>query len=239
MSDKIVLYGNNSALKAGISQAIATRKLIEYRDVGDIVAAPVDEWVRAYPGQIKLTITFYNKQFPPFKLDNGQRLVRAIYNVPAISRTMLTWEQIKAACGGGNGYLWGRFRATANLDNGRQMQVYGGSDREAERRLKALLELSSAKILTLTVAEEKREGRRAADQAMYKETTRIYPAFCCIINSQKLIQESNLEAPSTGVPTLTGNFKRVRTQKIPLFLTQAPSNFQSIVFESLRERGIQ
>lgn len=242
MSEKVILTGYSILLKPVISQIAAIHQLIKNRDVGDIVALPLEEYVRAQPHTIKLTVFFYSIKAPPFKAKKGTKLTRASYNIPDVERAKLTWDAIKEACGGSNGYMWGRFRATANLSNGRQMQVYGSTEKEAEKRLKALLAFSSAKILTLSIAEEKKEGLRDTDKLMYKESTRIYPAYFSIISSEKIITESNREiidtTPGKVTPTLAGNFRRAKTRKIPLWIDKAPSNTQTIINEAIKTRGV-
>ncbi|KST64073.1 hypothetical protein [Mastigocoleus testarum] len=239
MSEKIRVTGNNLTLRPLIAEVIALRKLIEHRDVGDIVAQPIVDYVRASPHTIRLTITFFSTKEPPFYTSPAGK--RVTYNIPDVARNKLNWTTIKNAAGGANGYNWGRFRATANLDNGRQMAVYGGSENEAEQRLKSLLTLSTAKILTLSVLEEKKEGIRQKDKILYKEVTRIYPAYCSVLSSQKIVDESNRELNEYGsrkVGTVTGAFKRTKSQKIPLWVNQEPADFTQIISESLRNRGV-
>lgn len=236
--EKIVLAVNRTNYKSVVSQVIASRNLIENRDIGDFVATPVEDYVRAKAETIKLTIFFFNFQYPPFRERNGFRFVRATYNIPDANKAKLDWLTIKNACGGAEGHTWGRFRATANLSNGRQMQVYGGSDEIAANMLKALAAFSTAKILTLTVAEEKKEGKRAENKKMYKENTRIYPAFFSVLNFEKVIAEEQREYSGFNA-TLAGDFKRSRTKKIPLWVAKEPSNARAIIIEALRVRGIR
>ncbi|MEH1895620.1 MAG: hypothetical protein V7K94_10040 [Nostoc sp.] len=235
--EKIVLAVNRTNYKSVVSQVIANRNLIENRDIGDFVGSPVEDYVRAKVETIKLSVFFFNFKQPPFKERQGFRFVRATYNIPDANRAKLDWLSIKNACGGADGYSWGRFRATANLSNGRQMQVYGGSDETATNMLRALAAFSTAKILTLTVAEEKKEGRRAENQRMYKETTRVYPAFFSVLNFEKVVTEENREYSGFNA-TLAGDFRRSRTKKIPLWVTKEPSNARAIITEALRVRGV-
>ncbi|HIK04594.1 MAG TPA: hypothetical protein IGS40_07765 [Trichormus sp. M33_DOE_039] len=236
-SEKIIVSVNRQNYKQVISQVVANRKIIEHRDIGDIVGIPAEDYVRGKPHTIKLSVMFFNYTTPPYTARTGQRFVRATYNIPDIKRIKLDWLTIKTACGGANGYLWGRFRATANLSNGRQVQIYGGSESEADERLKALMQLSDATITTLTIAEEKKEGRRNTNKRMYKETTRIYPAYFSVMNYEKIEVEDEREF-SGLTSTLSGNFRRIRTEKIPLWVDKAPTNTQAIITEALRVRGV-
>ncbi|MHC5718708.1 MAG: hypothetical protein ACYTX0_43250 [Nostoc sp.] len=235
--EKIVLAVNRTNYKSVVSQAIANRNLIENRDIGDFVGYPVEDYVRAKPATIKLTVFFYNFKTPPFRERNGFRFVRASYNIPDVNRAKLDWLTIKNACGGADGYTWGRFRATANLSNGRQMQVYGGSEETATNMMRSLASFSTAKILTLTIAEEKKEGRRAENQRMYKENTRVYPAYFSVLNYEKVVVEEDREYSGFNA-TLAGDFRRIRTKKIPLWVGKEPANARAIIIESLRVRGV-
>lgn len=235
--EKIVLAVNRLNFKPVVSQVIASRKLIENRDIGDFVGTPLEDQVRARPNTTKAVIFFCNFKEPPFRKRVGYPFVRATYNIPDLKRSAIDWLTIKNACGGTEGYTWGRFLATANLSNGRQMAIYGGSEESAEQRLKALAELSTAKILTLSISEQKKEGLRATDKKLYKATTRVYPAYFSIINSEKIIVESNRELSGINA-TLRGDFIRKKTQKIPLWVAREPSNAKAIIAEALRVRGV-
>lgn len=235
--EKIVLAVNRANYKSLVSQVVANRKFIENRDVGDFVAYPIEDYVRPKTETIKLTVFFFNFQYPPFTQRSGFRFVRAVYNIPDANKTKLDWLTIKNACGGAEGYTWGRFRATANLSNGRQMQIYGGNDETAANMLKALAAFSTAKILTLTVAEEKKEGRRAENQRLYKENIRVYPAYFSVINYEKVVVEESREYSGLNA-TLSADFRRTRTKKIPLWVEKEPSNARAIIIEALRVRGV-
>lgn len=237
MTEKFIFNAKEKNAKELLTKLNAIYSLIEHRDVGDIVAETAYDYVRATPHTIKLTIAYYSKQHPPYK----QREVRkAIYNIPDLIKTNADWTKIKTAAGGKNGYLWGRFRATANLDNGRQCALYAGSKKEAEDRIKALIKLSSANIKTLSVTEELKEGLRAVDKILYKPTQRMYPAYFSILSSKKIINESNKELTlpfGTKNDNLSGTFRRKKTVKIPLWTSVEPKYVKKFIAEMLRDRG--
>lgn len=228
---RIVLKGRTQLLKPAITEILAIHQLIESLDIGQFVGYPWEEFVKLKrQTPLSLDIVWYSVPHPPWKKRvKSDRFVRASYAVPDVKRSALDWERIKTAAGGKNGYSWGRFRATANLSNGGQMQVHGASPDEAEDRLKALLTLSTAEIVTLSTTEEKKEGVRAADKKLYKETSRVYPAYFTVTNRQKVITESNLS-------TLEGDFHEMQG-KINLWTDEAPPNITEIFAEVLRVRG--
>jgi hypothetical protein len=238
--EEIILSGTEETLKPIITLIIGIHQLIENRDVGDIVAFPIHEFLRAEPPSVKISVFFSPNKEPPFRNKPGKPRVEPYCNIPDIDIRKLTWANVKLAAGGTNGYKWGRFRATANLSNKRQMQVYGGDEKEAEKRLLALAELSKATILTLTVAEEKKVGRRATTKTLYKETTQVYPAYFCVIKNEKIVTESEREQypVNSGIKgKIAGDFRRVATKKIPLWTVKEPPNTKAIIKEALRVRG--
>ncbi|MBW4568045.1 MAG: hypothetical protein KME31_08480 [Tolypothrix carrinoi HA7290-LM1] len=240
MSEDIILSGSEETLKPIITLLIAIHQLIENRDVGDIVAAPMPEVVRAEPQSVKVTIFFSPNKEPPFRNQPGSPELKPYCNIPDINLKKLTWANIKLAAGGTNGYNWGRFRATANLSNKRQMQIHAGSEKEAEERILAFADLSKATILTLSITEEKKVGRRAKNKLLYKETTRIYPTYFTVVNNQKILTEAEREQypPELKVKgKLAGDFRRIKTQKIPLWTIKEPPNVKAIIKEALRVRG--
>lgn len=228
---RIVLKGRSQLLKPAITELLALHQLLESKDIGQFVGYPIEEFVRVKrQSPLSLDIVWYSVPTPPFqKRLKDERFVRAAYSIPELKRSALDWEKIKTAAGGKNGYLWGRFRATANLSNGSQMQVHGGSEGEAEDRLKALLTLSSAELLTLTIAEEKKEGRRATDKKLFKDTVRVYPAYFTVTNREKVITESNLS-------TLEGDYHQIEG-RVNLWTQEEPPNITEIFTEVLRVRG--
>lgn len=162
------ITGRRELLKGEIQATIHDYRKIYNRDVGEIVGQPATDWFRATPLRRQMVILFYAKERPPWRRPDGGRPKTATYTIPD-PKPGLSWRQIKSAA---SVFDWGKFRATANLNNGRQMAVYGASAREAERKLRQLLELSTAEITTLSVAEEKDRNPNVR-----KDQTRMFPAF--------------------------------------------------------------
>lgn len=81
----------------------------------------------------------------------------------------------------------------------------------------------------MSVAEEKKEGRRATDKLLYKEPTRVYPAYFTIIHQENIVTESN-------TATLSGNYKRNKA-RIPLWTETKPPDADEIIREALRVKG--
>jgi hypothetical protein len=148
-------------------------RLIANRDVGQIVGMPAEDFVSAKPLRRQLTIVFRGKKEMPYRMPNGKPAKSVTITIPDVV-VGLTWEKIKAAA---LKYTWGKFRATAHLDNGRQMAIYASSKSEAEKTIKRLLTLSTAKILTLNVTEEVDKK----NINLKKDPTPVYPSNATLL----------------------------------------------------------
>ncbi len=198
-----------------VQTAINTHRMVYNRDIGLVMGMPVEEYTRAKPQSLRLVIDLYSVKSPPFFRQTGPGFTWATITIPDVKRSALDWNKIKAALGGPNGYLWGRFRATVQLDTGRRLVLHAGSEQEAEKRVMALLELSNAELKSLNITEEKKAGERAQGKRLYKETTRVYPAFFTIINREKVLD------PTKGNASLQGNYRDAKA-KIPLWMPREP-----------------
>jgi hypothetical protein len=226
-SEKIVLSGAEELVKPVIVQTLTQHQLLDNRDIGQIVGISAVDYTRASPLNLWMKVHLYSRPTPPYGRRGNQRFVEAEVTIPDVIRTKIDWERIKFACGGANGYFWGRYRATATLTNGRQMAVYASTESEAEQRVKAFLQFSSAELKTLSVTEEKKEGARLTNQRLYKETTKIYPGYLTIFNKE--LQT----AIDRGTATTTGNFVTKKT-RIPLWTQTKPDDFEQLLTELFR-----
>lgn len=229
--EKIVLAGPQEALKPMIVQTLSNYQLIENRDIGSLIGMPADDYMRAKPQTLRIIITFYSVPKPPFISSNGVRLIRATYAVPDLKRSKCNWQDIKTACGGANGYMWGRYRATGNLSNGRQMQIMGATADEAEDRLRELLTLSEAHLLSKpTLSQDRREDNTGS---YIKQPTRVYPAFFTIMNQYKIAG-----AQGSGISMLDGTYNR-KNDKIYLWTDTEPPGTEARIAELLLKPGAE
>lgn len=205
--ETIVLRGAQHQLTQDIQTTLATYQMVHNRDVGQIVGQPAEDWLRAGMQRRKLTVTFKSKETPPWINPIGQERVRsATYTIPE-AKVGLTWREIKTAC---QHFTWGKYRATANLENGRQMAVYGATEAEAERKLRELMQLSTLSLLTLSVTQEKDRHPN-----LRKDATEMYPAFATL-----LIRRSTAEL--TGTNDLSGANFREEHIRMDLWTTEEP-----------------
>lgn len=209
VDEKFTLVGATTLLKPQIQNVLHHSKLLHNRDIGQIVGMPVEEWRRAKPHLKTVSVIFRDKKEAPWRHPDGSRCREASYSIPDI-KPGVGWQDVKRAA---DAYTWGKFRATANLDNGRQMAVYGATPQDAERKLRDLLLLSSAKIITLSISEEKERNRR-----LKKEPTRMYPAFVTT-----LIRRPTSD-PDSGRTIGNQTFSEVH-ERYQLWKREAPDNF--------------
>lgn len=228
--ERIVLAGPEQELKSAVTSTLAAYQLLENRDVGTLVGMPMDDYLRAKPQSIRLIVKFYSIDNPPWYASSSAKLVEATYAIPDVRRAKCDWETIKLACGGANGYMWGRFRCTANLSNGRQMQVMGASGAEAEQRLRALAELSEATILGKpSITEDRRENLQGQ---FLKQPTRVYPAFFTIMNQYRVVGAQG----SGATELLNGPHKR-KHDRINLWPATKPLGTDERIREMLLRPG--
>ncbi|MBD2465768.1 hypothetical protein H6G89_32790 [Oscillatoria sp. FACHB-1407] len=211
--ESIVLTGQQAIVQQSVQTAIVAHRFIYNRDVGQVVGQPAEDWVKAGVQRRKLTIVFKSKEQPPWRNPTDEERVKeCTYTIPEPKRG-LTWSEIKTAA---NRWVWGKYRATANLENGRQMAVHGATASEAEQKLRELLSLSSLELLTLSVTEERDRNAR-----LKKSPRMMFPAYATL-----LIRRSTAEM--TGRTDLSGeNFSEERV-RIDLWTSAPPPDLQPL-----------
>ncbi len=172
-AETLILKGDQLDLEEDILATMNNYRLIANRDVGQIVGMPAEDYLSAKPLRRQLTIVFKSKKEPPWKMPDGKNANQYAATIPDADLG-LTWKKIKLAA---KPYIWGKFRATAHLDNGRQMAVYGASKSEAEKTLRRLADLSTAKILAINVTEEVEKK----NIALNKKPKTVYPAYATLL----------------------------------------------------------
>lgn len=204
-NEKVILVGEEKLIRPQILSTISNHRLLHNRDVGQWVGNPVDDAIKAKFLNRKLVIVFRDKEAPPWRHGN-KRCRQAIYSIPD-TRTGLSWKDIKAAA---SAYMWGPYLITAKLDNGRNMQVYGADERSAEKKLKQLLALSTAKALKINGSKEVLVNARNK-----KPVTKMYPCFASV-----LVRARSRDAE--GRTNLRGEVFDETVIKFDLYTKEAP-----------------
>lgn len=225
--EKIVLAGPESHVKTGISQALVSHQLIQNRDVGQFVGMPIDDYVREKELSLRIKFQLYSVDAPPYVTVGPNAVRRVTITVPDVKRSALDWQQLRTALGGPNGYLWGRWKATARLGRGEFVSAFGATADEAEDRIRAVMTLSNSTIQTVTVTEERRADNRITNPRLQKDITRVYPGHITIINRQRVL------AADQGRIAVNGNYID-KQSRFELWRDTPPENFAADIAELLR-----
>ena len=162
---KIVLHGAQQELIPQVQTVLETHRVLDGKDVGAIAAVPMHEIVTPITSRYTLTIHYNEYEKPPLKR-NG-RTGRVSKMKVSDSELGISFNQLKIAF---KPFTWGGIRATAHLDNGRQLAVYAVSESECDDMLRSLASFTTAEI-TRTVYTDVNRGVR---QNQRKEATRMY-----------------------------------------------------------------
>lgn len=207
--EKITLVEVPQKLALPITQQVITQHRMLYnRDVGAIVGTPYDDWLRARPQLRQLTILFYERDQPPWRLPNGKPCKKAIATIPDVKAT-LSWQEIKTAA---SSFTWGKYYCNAKMSNARQMGVYGATAQEAKQKLLQLAQLSTAEILSISITEQETRPLK-----LRKEPTRMYPAYATL-----LARRNSLDGE--GRVTLDNRTYDENVIRIPLWVPREPPN---------------
>lgn len=180
-----------------VQTTLNQHRLLYNRDIGEVIGMPVASMGRANFQLRQLVIQFLSRPEPPWVELTGKRCRRVTVQIPDL-KTGVSWRDIKDAA---SSYTWGKFRATANMDNRRQMAVYGATAQEAETKLRRLALLSTSNILTLSITQEQDRPMK-----LKKEATVMYPAYATLINRHNSIDGNG----RTSIDNRTYDEKTIR-----------------------------
>jgi hypothetical protein len=230
-TEKMVFVGPEELVKESMVTTMGHYGLVEGRDIGQFVGEPAEDYALAKRLGLRIKLVLYPYPEPPFYRGERIKPRQVTINVPDVIRSKLDYQDIRAACGGDNGYVWGEFLAIGHLDNGRQMHVYGASENEAEQQLKLFLTLSEAKIKKLSISKVKNEGEMVSNPSLKRIARRVYPGHLTIWNRNELV--STLNAGRSGV---RGNFFD-KSGRIIIWPDSKPFGFDEVIRDVLT-RGV-
>ncbi|NDJ16782.1 hypothetical protein [Myxacorys almedinensis] len=200
-------------LQTSVQETLNSHRLIHNRDVGAIVGQPASNLGRALPQLRQLVVVFRDRPRPPWRHTNGDRCREASYTIPDV-KLGLTWRDIKEVS---EAYMWGKYRATAHLDNRRQMAVYGATPEDAKLKLRALLRLSTSEVLSLSITEE--EDR---PQKLKKTPTKMYPVYFTLLARRNTID-------GQGRTTLDNTTLDETVRRIEMWGENPPAGMQPLL----------
>lgn len=197
-NERYILTGRQSDVQSQANIVLSNHRTISNRDIGLLTGQTLDDYVRDKELTLRLRFQLFNRKRPPYGNTANDSLTRVTITVPDVKRSAISWQKLRFALGGSNGYLWGRFKARGRIDSKRYVTVYGGSESEAVRRLKAVMQLSNADIQTINVTEELLEGDRLTNPRLQKDTTQVYPGYVSIINRDRTLAIDQGRASTDG-----------------------------------------
>lgn len=205
--------GLESEIKTEIEGLVSDTRILGSRELGEWVGQPAIDYIRAVPHRRKATIIYKSIPGKGFYNPDGTKARTATYAIPDLDAA-ISWQKLKTAT---LPYNWGHWRATANLDNGRQMAIYGASKTEALEKLKDLISLSTAEITSLSCTEElDRNPKRR------KEITRMYPY------KMKLLVR-RYDPDGSSYVDEHGNSYTESTDSIDLWRDDEPENYDGLL----------
>ena len=225
----LMTWGNRQQIENQIIQGLNQHQQVWNRDVGQIIGEPLIESVRRPPFDLVLRILFRSVPRPVWKHPDGTQAKRVQITIPALKIAKLDWSTVKNAVGGVNGYVWGRFRFEARLEDENKIRFYAATEEEGEALLAKILTLVNPGLLTLNIVEEKKDGARLKYPALYKTPTRVYPAMLTLINQEKIASQD------VGKQSTKGTYLN-RRYLLPLYTNTAPEEFEQIKQEILSSK---
>lgn len=164
--EKIILTGKQDDIETTAQLALQSHRQLESKDVGEIAAVALQDFVTPQTSRRTLTIFFNEFQKPPYTRNQkrGKKVEMKVSEAkPGISLNEMS-RFIRP-------FDWGGKRGTMKLDNGRQFAVYGISETECDRMFNALLRFTTAEP-ERTVYTDVNSGVKPWQR---KEPIRVYP----------------------------------------------------------------
>jgi hypothetical protein len=208
---------------------------------------PYAEYVYHHSSSLMLQVHMRLTKKPPWEPNSlintlklsSATLPRPYAQIPNV-KPGITWEQIRDAAGGENGYEWGRFYAVARMGEelsekigkGNQIKCYASTQKNAVERVEAFAQLSNSRILTMTEGEEdQNKGQRAVEINFRNNSIKIYPAWLTVIND-KLVR-SAMGYGGKGKSTASGK-KLAKMGRIDLW--RRPAKVEEILTDLMSKK---
>lgn len=229
--ERIILVGNEKLLRNDLVHTMAQHQLMDGKDIGEITGQPLEDYLNTRPQSQRLVLQFYSVPEPPFQRKTTPKVKRATYAIPDVNRAKMDWAKIKEACGGANGFLAGKYLATARLDNGRQLQVYGATEKEAVQQIKKFATLSTAEILTIHTSKREKEFKAIEQPDLIPNSIQLYPAYATLY-----VKRVDLDQ---GRPNLDGKKRSERRYRIDLWRKEKPINVEQDIAAMFAGRELE
>lgn len=176
--EQYIVSGSKAQIIGQAEQIINQARIIQSKDIGEVVAAPLNEVVT--PQWTRRTLILHYSRFsaPPWNR-LGQRGDIAKYKISDV-KAGVSFTELTLLLKTGSNHVWGGIRATVKLSNGRQLGIYAASQGEAYELVQKMLTLCpGVEILPRGVTySDVNQHRPLAQQ---KRPTLIYPKYATMI----------------------------------------------------------
>lgn len=229
--ESFVLAGSEELVRQQLTTMLGQHRLLEERDVGQITGLEYDDLLgRLNPLEFALVIQWYDKEHPPYESKRHRRAIKRQLTIPSVVRSKIDWKTIKIAA---EPFMTGSITCTAKLSDGRRLKLRAASENGAKRKLQQLLTLSTAEVVgRLTFqTEDYLVGGEENDRR--PPTVTVYPAFCTIINQQKLSKTDQ-----RGRRHADGETYRNLKARIRLYPEKEPPETKEILKRILSNRAV-
>jgi len=219
---KIILAGPQELLKPAIVNTITNYQLFEERNIGNFMGETISTTANRETRTIMAKLIFSSS---PTKKQNITTVT--LYNV---DKNKLDWADLKAACGGVNGYMWGPWQVNGFMDDENLIRIWANSEEEGWDRVQALSKFVSSTLLVVNAYHEMKELKRKEYDTLYKTPRRQYPWEIGIINPQQILNEENGKSNKKGI-------YKDKDALLPLWTDTKPDDWESTLTDLFATPG--
>ena len=228
--ESFVLAGSEELIRQQLTAMIGQHRLLGERDVGQITGLGYDDLLgRLNPLGFALIIVWYDKEKPPYESKRHRRAIKRQLTIPSVIRSKIDWEIIKIAA---EPFTTGPITCTAKLSDGRRLKLRAATESGAKLKIQKLLTLSTAEVVgPLTFQTEDYLAGDTDDRR--PPTVTVYPAFCTVINQQKLANTGE-----RGRTHDDGEKYRKLKARIRLYPRKEPPEVEDVLKRILSSRAV-
>ena len=226
-TDTVIFAGPEELVKTQIMSHMADYYSLQEKDVGLILGGEPILSTITTPGLPYMRIFF--------SASESKKVKPTYIDIKNISRSKVdNWAELKAACGGSKGYMWGSYWVEALLPDNNTISCFGNTENEAEEMIDRLLTFSEAgdkpELIRWRRGGTLHKGSTKLYDSTYKKARRQYPWEVLIVNPQRILNEENGRANRSGI-------YKDNEALIPLWTATKPPDFAEKITELFRTPG--
>lgn len=216
-----ILYGRAENILQQIFTIMAVRRQLARYDIGAIIGAPINDYLRHWPSQSRLSLVFRLKTKPENYRDP---VLYKTIRVPFIQASKIDYLRLWTACGGTQGLDWGPIACRAKIGKGENINqlhevvAHGPSEEVAKQNVDRFLEFTELEVKRYTF--NRSDWKNVADTSL-NDTYKVYPCSVSVINSR--LSQLDRKGQLTS-----GGYKKSIKSRILLKKETPPPNFEAI-----------